>query len=611
MFSLIERWLRSLNLRSKLFISIIITALIPLFAVIVTLYSYLSRSLGEQVEYAARTSLTQTRDYLAYQASEVVALTDTLIFTPSMQRILARSPEESAQNVVQQYNDATDMSRLFSSMTAGRRIARVRLYVQSDLIYSQENVNFFDYGKVSEKEWVKRMFERSQKIFWYSPQELDDGLNMIAACRPIKNYADFNKYWGILRIDLEEDMIAEVVRRAQSTPGATALLVTVSGAVVAPGELPAEDAHVLSQWAWENVTAGEAVWAYDTVFSTRHLLGVIDVPNTNWLLVCAIPSSDILAPSRELVRPLTLTTLLCAVIMTLIALLFSWNITKRVDDLLGEMALLESGEFDFPAPDVQWRDDIGILTYQFHRMREQLHKSMREKTEALEGLRRSEVRALQAQINPHFLYNTLDFIHWGALDYNAHDLADAVLALSRFYRMSLGGGHDLVPLSQEVDHADTYLRILNARYEQKIILDVNVTSEAMSVSVPRITLQPLVENAVHHGLLPLLNDGAIDNGHVEISGTLGEGILTVWIRDNGAGIDEEMRAKLFGDTLRNMQTGTGGGYSLGNIKDRINTLYGGNATIEVTSRIGAGTEVMLRIPIDAAETEKGSNSKPS
>lgn len=590
-----SNWLRSLNLRTKLFITIIATALTPLIAFVAVMYAYFGGALSDQTEYAAQVSLQQTRDYLGYLANEVVALTDTLIFTPSVEKIFSRSIQEAEKDIVQQYNDAREMSLLFSYMISGRQINRVRVYVQPELIYSQENFNFFDYEAVREKTWARQLLARNAKVTWFSSQELEDGLGMIAACRPIRNYADFEEHIGIMRIDLEEETLNAIVEHARSTPGARALLINSRGNLMTPVDMEDKESAALVAWARENAVAGETRWVYDAILSEKQLLGVTDVPNTDWVLLCAVPTSDISLPSRALVAPLIFILLGCAAITTLIAFLFSGNITRRVDELLDEMALLESGTFDSPAPDEQWRDDIGILSYQFHRMRGQLRRSMQEKTDALNRLRHSEVRALQAQINPHFLYNTLDFIYWSALEYGARDLADTVLALSRFYRMSLRGGQEQVPLAQELEHAATYLQILSARFENKIELFIDVREEAREVVIPRITLQPLLENAIHHGILPALNSDSIEKGIITVTGALDGRHCLICVCDNGAGMDEESRRMLFSE--KKHKNTTYGGYGLGNIRDRLAVLYGDEVSFNVRSRPGEGTEISFRIPL--------------
>ncbi len=589
-------WLRSLNLRTKLFITIIISALVPLFAVIITLYAYLSGSLSDQSEYAARTTLRQTRDYLAYKASEVVALSDTLMFAPSVRTILSRPLAESEQNVVQQIHDANEMSGLFQSMISGRQISGVRMYVRPSLIYSQENVNFFDYSDIVDTQWVHNMFAHQDKITWFSAEELGDGLGMVAACRPVRDYEQFDRYIGVLRVDIDEDTLDSIVAQAQSTPGAVALLVNSRGRLLTPSAMREAERDALISWALDSVAEDEASWRYEMIDGEKRLLGVTDIPNTDWTLLCAVPLSDILAPSRAMVAPLLVTTAICALITTALALLFSRNTGKRVGDLLDEMALLETGSFASPAPDEQWRDDIGILSYQFHRMREQLYSTLRERSDALDRLRQSELRALQAQINPHFLYNTLDFIRWDALNHGAQGLADTVLALSRFYRLSLSGGQDTVALSQEIEHVSTYLQIQNARFENEIALTVDVPEDMLPLTIPRITLQPLVENAVYHGILPAFAGGLIQIGEVRIAGHWVEEGFVVRVEDNGVGLEEDVRQRLF--TQQEAVARTDGGYGLGNIAERLAILGGPQSKIEVESQSGKGTAIVIFLPTD-------------
>jgi two-component system sensor histidine kinase YesM len=200
-----------------------------------------------------------------------------------------------------------------------------------------------------------------------------------------------------------------------------------------------------------------------------------------------------------------------------------------------------------------------------------------------------ELKALQAQINPHFLYNTLDLINWMSMRHGAAEIGTLVAALSRFYKLSLGKGDGTADLREELEHARTYVQIQNMRFENAIVLQVEVPDALLACRAPKLIIQPLVENAIFHGIMMKPEE----RGTVRIQGGESGGTLWLTVDDDGVGMSEERgRAVLLGSAGSSEYHG----YGVRNIHERLQLAGGGDSGLSFARSPGGGTRVTIRLP---------------
>ncbi|MDU5948358.1 MAG: sensor histidine kinase, partial [Paenibacillus macerans] len=198
--------------------------------------------------------------------------------------------------------------------------------------------------------------------------------------------------------------------------------------------------------------------------------------------------------------------------------------------------------------------------------------------------REAELRALQAQIKPHFLYNTLDSIYWMATIQNNQDVAQMAFSLSESFKLSLNKGKETIPVYKELQHIEHYMTIQNIRYNHRFKYIEDVPSQIKSMEILKLLLQPLVENAIYHGLEPKVGEGT-----VSLQGAMEGGFLTFVIEDDGVGIEDMEQTEQ--------------GYGLRNVKERIKRFYGEASELIIDSKPGSGTRVELRIQQNGNEVK--------
>lgn len=281
-----------------------------------------------------------------------------------------------------------------------------------------------------------------------------------------------------------------------------------------------------------------------------------------------------------------------------IVFFISNKISNPINYLTSKVSKFQNNDTDFDN-DISTGDEIEQLSINFDKMMlriktliEEVYEAKIKKHEAELSQKEAELATLQAQINPHFLYNTLEIIRWKAmfLTNGENEVTDIVTILSDFFRLSLNKGRKVIPLKDEIEHARNYISIINYRYNNKIIANWFVDTNIMNYIVPKIILQPIVENAVYHGIKPKKEQGIIN-----VFGSVENEVIKLIIEDNGIGMDDEHVQKL-NKIIEDNNTEEKTGYGLKNVNQRIKLYFGEKYGLTVDSRENQGTVVSIVIP---------------
>ena len=282
----------------------------------------------------------------------------------------------------------------------------------------------------------------------------------------------------------------------------------------------------------------------------------------------------------------------------LLAYLLSNEITKPIKALERSMKEVEKGNFAHAALAVRDENEIGHLSRNFNMMTEEIQNLIEQRDKEQQIKRKSELKALQSQINPHFLYNTLDSIIWMAEWGKNQEVVRMTSSLAKLLRRSISNEQELVTVAEEVEYTETYLTIQKMRYKDKLEYEILVDPEIMQERVIKLILQPLVENAIYHGIK--YKEG---KGLLRILGFRQGDELILKVQDDGKGMDAETLAHIFEKHTRDTRTN---GVGLNNVKERIQIYYGEEYGICFQSELEKGTEAIITLPF---RTEGGSNGE--
>ena len=263
------------------------------------------------------------------------------------------------------------------------------------------------------------------------------------------------------------------------------------------------------------------------------------------------------------------------------------SITEPIAALCARVEGVNSGGLTEREP-IQAEDyEICTLSRGFEQMVGRLNRQIQETSRNQESLRRAELALIQAQINPHFLYNTMDTIIWLIEAEKTEEAVEMVSNLSSFFRHSLSRGEDVITLREEEQHVCSYLQIQQARYRDIMRYTVNIAPELKDVSLPKLTLQPLVENALYHGIK--LKRGL---GHIYVVGRAEGDDILLQVTDDGVGMSPERREEL----TRAMEQGERVGFGLSTVHERVRLFFGPPYGLSISSQEGIGTTISVRIP---------------
>ncbi len=314
-------------------------------------------------------------------------------------------------------------------------------------------------------------------------------------------------------------------------------------------------------------------------------------PYTGWRTVGVFSMDEVMSSVNTIVYILFTCVIISLVLVVIVSFKFSRTLTNPIFKLKRLMKQAESGDltvrFNF-----QHNDEIGELGQSFNHMIARIDQLIQMVYVEQENKRTAEMKSLQEQIKPHFLYNTLDTISWMARDYDAEDIVRLVDALTNMFRIGLSHGKDIITVKEEITHVSNYLYIQKIRYKDKLNYVIHVDESLYAIEVPKLILQPLVENAIYHGVKAKRGGGTIT-----ITGVPEGENLVFTVQDDGAGMLQEKVEELNRRMSERSVLDEKKSFGLFYIRERIQLCYGKGYGVHVESALGEGTRVTITLPL--------------
>ena len=477
----------------------------------------------------------------------------------------------------------------------------IRVYFQDSFPYFNNASRYFTYSSIEEEDWFKRVYstyrQNRSSFFILSSQELsgekseDTPYMSIARVMPDKNY--YPSPLAILRLDFPESYLNEAINPNNFDNALTFLVSDETNRLVSLSSASTESLY-------RELTLSRPVPDSDTLDSWhRYRLDGTDyfvirqtLPSYPLTLITMLPSKSLLS-EYYLHRNFTfliggILLVFCLFLSTVLAKTMSGRIIR----LTSRMKQVKKGELiSLPSSIIQGKEEIGELTstynYMIHAMEDLIEKEYLLGQET----KNAELKILQAQINPHFLYNTLDMIQWFAEEGMLSQIEESVSSLATFYRLSLSNGKEFISLREEMEHVRSYIRLQKLRFPDTFLYEEELDEGLLDYLLPKTTLQPLVENAITHGL----QESKRIPGHLLIKIEKEEGKnIRISILDDGAGMKNPPRPTPNSGTSRE---NSGHGFGIPNVSSRLTLLYGPGYGVGFEQNIPEGTIAIVRIPI--------------
>ena len=412
---------------------------------------------------------------------------------------------------------------------------------------------------------------------------------VITVSRGVRNFTGSGNREGVVFIDLNYSAISELCdQNSIGSKGYVFLLDQDGNVVYHPqqqqlyNELQTENIDLVMNTDKETLMDGSG--------DNAKIYTISRSEKTGWTVVGCTNVAELLKDSKKARSIYVLVAAILVVVALVLSNLISRNITRPLQQLRDSMARVQEGDFGAAEVEVTSRNEVGSLTRSFNVMTSRIQELMKQNIYEQQQKRKSELKALQSQINPHFLYNTLDSIIWMAEGKKNEEVVVMTASLARLLRQSISNEEEQVPIGQEVEYARSYLTIQKMRYKDKLEFQIQVDAQIMGVPIIKLVLQPLIENAIYHGLKYKEGKGLlIVRGYRE-----GENAV-IQIRDNGAGMDEQTLSHIFEKHKVNYRSNGVGVY---NVQKRLQLYYGMDYGITYSSRQGEGTTASIVIPMN-------------
>ena len=325
-----------------------------------------------------------------------------------------------------------------------------------------------------------------------------------------------------------------------------------------------------------------------TYGDTKWVIEKQQIGYTGWNIVVVNSMANIRIENLNIYYVAWLILLLVGIVLITLDVLLFRNFTDPVYQLMHTMQEFGKGNYQVKAKE----DGIGelkILSEHFNTMVDKLQKQMEEIRKNEREKRKMEKKLLQSRINPHFLYNTLDSVIWMIQSGEYEGAEQMVSLLAKFFRISLSQGKDIIPLEKELEHATSYLAIQNIRFRDKFEFCVNADKELMKYLCPKLSIQPLLENAIYHGM-----EGMYEDGEIDINVYEKDEVIHIDVVDNGLGMTEEKIDYIMNNKVVSSKRGSGIGVR--NVNERIKLIYGEEYGISIISELDEGTTATITIP---------------
>ncbi len=595
-----------LPIRYKLVIHFLMIGIIPAILLGWMVHFTVNKIISKQVNEQSIQLISKTNKSLESYVNEIQNMTYYISFHPTVQNFLQANQNQTV-NVEQRNYEISSFLQGFTTL---------RAEVAGILVVNAHN------------EYVSNEFIAKQAVdltteSWYKQAEANRGIFQLIGQpdgRHLMNYAAYTdnevvtvvraildpstqETLGVILIDLKLRIIAETLKDLRLGKTGFLMLVDDQGQIIYAPNSPITP-YIQAHWFTEDVTGN-----FFKVIGEQHVQFMCRKSNfTNWSVVGVFSTNESVEEISE-IRFYLISFIFLAIFLGVTASYFlSHTISRPILRLTHYMGKVESGDLGIRSMEKR-NDEIGILSREFNKMLSQISKLISLVETKERQKRESELRVLHANIKPHFLYNTLDTIQWLAKEKGATEVSGLVDALSTFFRIGLSKGKEIISFRDEIEHVNSYLKIQQTRYSHKLEHDIHVHEGMQSCLVLKLILQPIVENAIYHGIKERRGIG-----HIRIEAIVMDQVMVIQVIDDGIGISEDKLQQLqkqldlitpddfkqftlLEEHEHELNELTSHGYGLINVQSRLRYTFGLPYGLQIHSKLHQGTTVTITHPL--------------
>ena len=556
----IRKKFRDMKYRHKLTILLVISSLVPMTMLALYSHNSMSRLVRHNEVEDTSSILEQTRESIDSQIEVYTGLINYLTYSPDIEEMIN---EKNMDNYVA-YAKYTQIVDPLLTVPKSYHDAINQIQIFADSIKVRHEYTLVPMDEIGQEWWSSQLNDEVQ-VQWLVNTEKPE----IAA---VRNIYDGRNRTAVLCITLDYNKIFKPLKNIISDESGTMVLDQSQNIVYRDENIQDNDLADLRE---SDKILEQISKEYVAVNSTSQ--------NTGWKFYLYKTKKSVEKSVYQMLFAEIPLIAGCVLIIFILGMAFSRLFTRKIEMLTENMDQVNHGSREVTVTS-DAEDEVGVLIRSFRRMMGEIDRLISEVYENKIALKEFELKALTAQINPHFLYNSLSIINWMAIKSGQKEISKVTLDLSTFYRTALSKGEDMVTVENCIRNIEAYLSIQLVMHDNDFTVEWKIDPQVKAEKVPKLILQPVVENALEHGLdVKEEGDKILQLSFLDA----GDAVL-LRVEDNGMGMEQSVAESLV--------TYQAEGYGLKNVNDRICLLYGEEYKIRITSSVGKGTVVEMRIP---------------
>lgn len=565
-------------------------------------YPQVVRHYREKTDYSMEQSVSQAISFTESYLRNMTYLANMVEDNGVIQNTLSADGFGEERPYMEQWLEYYELNKEFNSYEISNSIYRFCLYVPDEVMYAGNQYYFDGVSRLKERsDYVDLRYALNTGEDYVAISRERDGVDqqdtsqMVTLYHQIASKKEKEEELGICSISVSAKYFQDIMKNANITSEGLVYLMSENGRMIT-----SSNSSILQKMQKKGILlnyGAELFMEKKKEGQKEYYITRQNVDGASWQMILIIPENEYEDQYRFLWLSAALMLGSMIAVIVLMSYLLSGYYVGRLKKLNVEMTGLESGNLNANLPITTEEDEIEEIYHNFNGMVQEVQRLMQEHYQLGKEVKMAEVRALQAQINPHFLYNTLDLINWISMDYGAEEIGTLTWNLARFYRLSLNHGKSLISIGEEVEHVEVYVNIENYHFDNAISLEVDVPEELKSYACLNIILQPFVENAIVHGIAEKPD---IESCEIRICARREEQDIVFSVQDDGPGVDVKEMQKETQQDIRTAQHG----YGVRNINFRLKLCFGEKYGVTYLES-EKGTHVEIKIPVmTMAEAEE-------
>ena len=591
--------IKGIKLNRKLTAIILVFVMIPIAILSgVMFYNMEQSTIKENVSYLDST-MARRQDSIKNNIDSINMTTQFFLSDETMNRILISAKNQGSYSTKEWLsfyrNDVASLERLINTnpVLSGARYYAATDYVQEmmPVMYTASRMQRQPWtSMVAEGGWV---YDYKDNLFSSS-----DTTPLLALITPIND----RKYGRLGVIETSMKMKTMFPSMYEDVAGEISCFVTSDGKVIF-GKRTDEDVKAIALSLAEEMSdksKGLETNEIKTYYSkkSKSVISGMYIKELSGTLVSVEDISDSLSEVYKQRNTFVVWMIVILILLSFVVDLLVRQVLKNFYATLYTIRQVRKGDLSVRALETGRDDEMGELAHQVNRMLDNIQNLMQQNIDREILAKDSQIKALQNQINAHFIYNVLESIKMMAEMQEEYDISDAITSLGKLLRYSMKWTSEMVHVSEELEYIKNYMALINLRFDYDIILSLNIPMVIMNQHVPKMSLQPIIENAIIHGVEEIAEDTTI-----YIKGLVVENDCIIEITDNGRGMNDEELDRLKKKINGEIATGGGSGNGIGlkNVQDRLKASFGEGYGIDVATMEGCYTKVSVRIPLKSVE----------